>query len=156
MKLKYPFELCNFGSKVYFILKLLSKVNFFAYQKWIFSHIICLTLAYTVICFYRNKLSAQWNLMPILITFTVCVLLSQWTSLRRYEKFKKRVEVWCRSRSSLIFSRFIIFTFRNYFTICKIVLCIWRRIIFFCDHNFMKKVILSCLKMNLEISHKLR
>ena len=27
----------------------------------------------------------------------------------------------------LIFSRFIIFTFRNYFTLCKIVLCIWRK-----------------------------
>ena len=41
--------------------------------------------------------------------------------------------------SYLIFSRFIIFTFRNYFTLCKIVLCIWRKIIFFCHHNFMKK-----------------
>ena len=58
--------------------------------------------------------------------------------------------------SYLIFSRFIIFTFRNYFTLCKIVLCIWRKITFFCHHNFMKNVILSCLKMNLNISHKLR
>ena len=40
--------------------------------------------------------------------------------------------------SYLIFSRFIIFTFRNYFTLCKIVLCIWRNI-FFCHHNFLKK-----------------
>ena len=33
----------------------------------------------------------------------------------------------------------IIFTFRNYFTLClcKIVLCIWRKIIFYCHHNFM-------------------
>ena len=38
----------------------------------------------------------------------------------------------------LIFSRFIIFTFRNYF-LCKIVLCIGRNITFFCHHNFMKK-----------------
>ena len=29
--------------------------------------------------------------------------------------------------SYLIFSRFIIFTCRNYFTLCKIVLCIWRK-----------------------------
>ena len=29
-------------------------------------------------------------------------------------------------------------------------------IYFFCDHNFIKKVILSCLKMNLKISHQLR
>ena len=28
--------------------------------------------------------------------------------------------------SYLIFSRFIIFTFRNYFILCKILLCIWR------------------------------
>ena len=55
-----------------------------------------------------------------------------------------------------IFSRFIFFTFRNYFALCKIVLCIWIKIIFFCHHNFMKKVILICLKMNLKISHKLR
>ena len=40
---------------------------------------------------------------------------------------------------SLIFSRFIIFTYRNYITLCKIVLCIWRETIFFCHHNFMKK-----------------
>ena len=51
--------------------------------------------------------------------------------------------------SSLIFSRFINFNYRNYFTLCKIVLCI-----FFFHHNFMKKVILSCLKMNLKIPHK--
>ena len=55
--------------------------------------------------------------------------------------------------SYLVFSRFIIFTFRNYFTLCKIVLRIWRKIIFFCYHNFMKKVILSCLKMNQKIFH---
>ena len=41
--------------------------------------------------------------------------------------------------SYLIISRFIIFTFRNYSTLCKIVLCIWRKIIFFCHHDFMKK-----------------
>ena len=39
----------------------------------------------------------------------------------------------------LIFSRFIIFTLRNYFTFCKIVLYISRKIIFFCQHNFLKK-----------------
>ena len=58
--------------------------------------------------------------------------------------------------SYLIFSKFIIFTFRNYFTLCKIVLCILRKIIFFYHHNFIKKFILSCLKMNLKISHKSR
>ena len=47
-----------------------------------------------------------------------------------------------------------IFTLRNYFTLYKILFCIWR-IIFFCHHNFMKKkVILSCLKMNLKISYE--
>ena len=39
----------------------------------------------------------------------------------------------------LFFSRFIIFLFRNYFTLCKILLCIWRKIMFFCHHNFMNK-----------------
>ena len=39
----------------------------------------------------------------------------------------------------IIFSKFIIFTFTNYFTLCKVMLCIWRKIIFFCHHNFMKK-----------------
>ena len=58
--------------------------------------------------------------------------------------------------SYLTFSRLIIFTFGNYFTIYKILLCI-RKITFFCHHNFYEKnIILSCLKMNLKISHKLR
>ena len=56
----------------------------------------------------------------------------------------------------LFFSRFIIFTFRNYFTLCKIVLCIWRKLFFSATINLEKKVILSCLKMNLKILHKLR
>ena len=64
------------------------------------------------------------------------------------EKLKNGVEVSYRGRSFekrgwhfsyLIFSRFIIFTFRNHFTLCKFVLCIWRKIIFFCHHNFVKK-----------------
>ena len=41
--------------------------------------------------------------------------------------------------SYLIFSRFIIFTFRYYFTLGKIVLCVCRKIIFFCHYNFIKK-----------------
>ena len=61
----------------------------------------------------------------------------------------------CWHFSYLFFSRFIIFTFRNYFTLCKIVLCIWRSF-FSVTIILWKKVILSCLKMNLKISHKLR
>ena len=38
-----------------------------------------------------------------------------------------------------VFSRFVIFTSRNYFTLYKIVLCIWKKITFFCHHSFMKK-----------------
>ena len=49
----------------------------------------------------------------------------------------------------LIFSRFIIFTFRNYSTFCIIVLYICRKIIFFCQHNFMKKIRSKLPKMNL-------
>ena len=53
--------------------------------------------------------------------------------------------------SNLMLSRFIIFTFRNYFTLYKIVWCIYRLfwlfvlfcycviIFFFCHHNFMKE-----------------
>ena len=41
--------------------------------------------------------------------------------------------------SYLVFPRFIIFTFRNYFTLCKILSYIWGKIIFFCHHNFRKK-----------------
>ena len=41
--------------------------------------------------------------------------------------------------SYLLFSEFIIFTYRNYITLCKTVLCIWRETIFFCHHNFKKK-----------------
>ena len=71
---------------------------------------------------------------------------------------KNVLEVWCRGRSSLkggrggschffyfIFQRFIIFTFRNCFTLfCKIVfakLCyaFEERFMFFCPHNLMKK-----------------
>ena len=47
-----------------------------------------------------------------------------------------------------LFSRFIIFTFRNY-SLPNCVMHLKK------NHSFMKKVILSCLKMNLKISHKL-
>ena len=46
----------------------------------------------------------------------------------------------------LIFSRFIIFTFGSYFTLCKNVLCIWRKKFFSVTIILGKKVILSCLK----------
>ena len=36
-------------------------------------------------------------------------------------------------------SRFIILKYGNYLTLYKIILCIGRKIIFFCHHNFMKK-----------------
>ena len=43
-----------------------------------------------------------------------------------------KVKVWYRGRdfSYLIFSRFIFFVFRNYFTFCKIVLYTWKKIFF--------------------------
>ena len=47
----------------------------------------------------------------------------------------------CRHFLYLIFSRFITLTFRNYFTLCKIVLASYafeeKLGIFFCHHNFM-------------------
>ena len=54
----------------------------------------------------------------------------------------------------LIFLRFIIFTFRNYFILCEIVLCIRRKN--YATIILWKKVIRNCLKINLEISQKLR
>ena len=36
-----------------------------------------------------------------------------------------------------LFNFFKVYHF--YITLCKIVLCIWRKKIFFCHHNFMKK-----------------
>ena len=33
----------------------------------------------------------------------------------------------------------LIMTLLNYFTLCKIVLCIWRKFIFFCHQSFIKK-----------------
>ena len=41
------------------------------------------------------------------------------------------------------------------FTLCKIVLCMWRKIIFSVTIILWKKVLI-CLKMNLKMSHKLR
>ena len=57
--------------------------------------------------------------------------------------------------SYLTFSKFIIFTFRNYLTLCKIALfiCIY---FFSATIILRKKVIRSSLKMNLKISNKLR
>ena len=82
-----------------------------------------------------------------------------WKILKRLWKYGSTavlLKMGCCHFSYLIFSSFIIFTCRNYFTPCKIVLCIWRKRFFFCQHNFIKKVIRSCLRMNLKISHKLR
>ena len=61
--------------------------------------------------------------------------------------------------SFLIFSRFIIFTFRNYLTLCyPLQNCVMhlKKKSFSVTIIFWKKVILRCLKMNLKISHKLK
>ena len=50
--------------------------------------------------------------------------------------------------SYLMFSRFIIFTCRNFFTLCRTAICIWRKN-FYCHLIFMKKShskFSSCLK----------
>ena len=68
--------------------------------------------------------------------------------MKREQFFLKGEGAWY--FSYLIFSKFIIFTFRNYFTLCKTVLYIWRKIFFFfCHHNFMKKRYSKLFKMNL-------
>ena len=61
--------------------------------------------------------------------------------------------------SYFVFSRFIIFAFRNYFTLSKILLCIFEEKNFFSAIIILwRKIILSYLKMNLKIKmpHKLR
>ena len=63
------------------------------------------------------------------VLLKVCVYVCVWVG--------KEVRDW--HFSYLLFLRFIIFTYRNYITLCKTVLCIWRETIFFCHHNFMKK-----------------
>ena len=56
----------------------------------------------------------------------------------------------------LIFSRFITFTFTNYCTLAKLCYAFEEKLFFSATIILWKKVILSCLKMNLKISHKLR
>ena len=64
------------------------------------------------------------------------------------KNFKKGVEEWCRGRSFLKgggAETFLVSFFQGLsflhleITLCKIVLCIWRKKIFFGHHNFMKK-----------------
>ena len=38
-----------------------------------------------------------------------------------------------------VYHFYIFFTFRKYFTLCKVVLYIWRKGILFCQHTFLKK-----------------
>ena len=52
--------------------------------------------------------------------------------------------------SYLILSRLAIFEFRNFFTLCKIESCIWRKKKFSAAIFLWKKALLSCLKMNLK------
>ena len=58
--------------------------------------------------------------------------------------------------SYLIFPRFIIIK-KVEITLLFAKLCYaFEEIFFFCYHNFMKKVIRICVKLNLKISHELR
>ena len=58
--------------------------------------------------------------------------------------------------SYIVFSSFIIFTFKNYFTLCKIMLSFEEKLFLSATIIFCNKFIVSYLKMNLKISHKLR
>ena len=53
-------------------------------------------------------------------------------------------------------SRFIVFTFRNNFFVCKVVLCILRKIVFYYHHNFIKKGHSKLSKNEPEMPHKLK
>ena len=57
-----------------------------------------------------------------------------------------------------VFLRFIIFTFRKYFTFAKLCYAIAKKKKNFCYHSLVLlflNVIPSCLKMNLKVSQKL-
>ena len=54
-------------------------------------------------------------------------------------KIKKGGRIMAQGQAFLIFSRFIIFTLKNYATLWKVVSYIWRKVIFFCHYNFMEK-----------------
>ena len=89
-----------------------------------------LSLDVSLVCLFINDPSnSLWRLWWIMKIFS--------TEVTIFRYIKNTCDTW--HFYYLIFLRFIIFTFRNYFTLCKIVLCIWRKIIFFCHHNFMKK-----------------
>ena len=115
----------------------------------------------------RGHHEVLWSL-TIVLTPPPNSFLKGWVGVKfnyctqkgEYEKLKKGVEVWCRGSSSFFKKTggvaLFLFNFKflkvNQFciTLCKIVLCIWRKKFFFCHHNFMKKGILSYLKMNLK------
>ena len=48
------------------------------------------------------------------------------------------------------------FHLETFLPFAKLCFVFEKKIFFFCHHNFMKKVILSFLKMNLKIAHKLK
>ena len=87
----------------------------------------------------------------ILITFPCRMGRGLWTikkrggSMVQGQVFLKGGD-WC---FYLIFSRFIIFNYRNYFILCEIVLYV---ALCFSITSW-KKVIRSCLKMNVKMSH---
>ena len=58
----------------------------------------------------------------------------------------------------LLFNFFKVYHFYIYKLLYYLQNCVMhlKKNYFFCHHNFTKKVILSCLKINLKISHKLR
>ena len=112
----------------------------------------------TLILSYRHKQThththththKPWFRPPLFLEGKVNFDYLPWRG--EFEKLKKQLVLFLFN-----FLRFIIFTFTNYFTLCKIVLYIWRKIIFSTTIILWKKVTLICLKMNLKISHKLQ
>ena len=106
---------------------------------------------------FRKVRSIAWQILKGII---LSILVSKLWLLppdrgEESEKLKKGVEVWWRERSLFLFNffKFIISTFTNYITLSKTVLYIWKKFIS-ATINLWKKVILSCLKMNLKILHK--
>ena len=70
-------------------------------------------------------------------------------------KYDARTIVFKRQRLALFLFSFFTFTFRNYFILCQMCYVFEEKLLFYATIILWKKLILSCLKINWKISHKL-
>ena len=70
-------------------------------------------------------------------------------------KYDTGTSVFKRRRLALFLFSFFTFTFRNYFILCQMCYVFEEKLLFYATIILWKKLILSCLKINWKISHKL-